>query len=231
VSAAREPIAIVGIACRFPGAPSPEEFWEMLRDGRDGISEVPADRWDAAELYDADPAAPGKMTTRFGGFLPRVDEFDAHFFRISPREAERIDPQQRLLLELAWEALEDGGQAADQLRGTETGVFVGISSFDYGALQLRERSLTDPHLGTGVALSVAANRISYALDLRGPSVAVDTACSSSLVAIHLASQALRSRDCALALAGGVTTIAGKVTNAAVAEALGLPRAELSAALG
>ncbi|CCH32770.1 type I polyketide synthase [Actinosynnema sp. NPDC047251] len=201
-----EPIAIIGVGCRFPGADGPEEYWRLLRDGVDAISEVPPDRWEVDEFYDADPAAPGKMITRWGGFLDGVDRFDREFFGISPREASAIDPQQRLLLEVAWEALEDSGQPAAALAGSDTGVFVGISSFDYALLQASRLDGVDAYWGTGVALGVAANRISYALDLRGPSVAVDTACSSSLVALHSACQSLWSGQSRLALAGGVNLI-------------------------
>ncbi|HEV2149633.1 MAG TPA: beta-ketoacyl synthase N-terminal-like domain-containing protein, partial [Longimicrobiaceae bacterium] len=201
-----EPIAIVGIGCRFPGADGPEELWRVLRDGIDAVSEVPAGRWDVEALYDPDPKAPGKMSTRWGGFLRSVDGFDAAFFGIAPREAARMDPQQRILLEVAWEALEDAGQDPERLAGSATGVFVGISGSDYGQLQFGDPALGDAYAGTGGALSIAANRLSYALDLRGPSLAVDTACSSSLVALHLACRSLWSGECAQALAGGVNLL-------------------------
>ncbi|WP_433227496.1 type I polyketide synthase [Actinomadura formosensis] len=201
-----EPIAIIGMGCRFPRADGPDEFWRLLLDGVDAIREVPPDRWKADELYDADPAAPGKMITRWGGFLDDVDRFDREFFGISPREASAIDPQQRLLLEVAWEALEDAGQVVTALAGTDTGVFIGISSYDYALLQAPRLEGIDAYWGTGVALSVAANRISYMLDLRGPSLAVDTACSSSLVALHTACQSLWSGQSHLAIAGGVNMV-------------------------
>ncbi len=202
-----DPVAIVGIGCRFPGADGPDAFWTLLRDGKDAITEVPPDRWKLNAFYDQDPAAPGKMTTRWGGFLKRVDGFDASFFGISPREAVHMDPQQRLLLEVSWEALEDAGAVRESLAGEPVGVFVGISTYDYGANQLRDpRRITDGYLNTGSALSIAANRISYFFDFRGPSMAVDTACSSSLVATHLACQSLRSGESSLALAGGVNVI-------------------------
>lgn len=200
---AREPIAIIGIGCRFPGASGPEAFWQLLREGRDAITEVPAMRWDLNTFYDTDPEQPGKLSTRWGGFLEHVDQFDPHFFGISPHEAARMDPQQRLLLEVSWEALEHAGLAPNRLYGSETGVFVGISSSDYSLFQLHDPALVDAYTGTGNAHSIAANRISYLLDLRGPSLAVDTACSSSLVAVHLACQSLRQQECSLALAGGV----------------------------
>jgi acyl transferase domain-containing protein/acyl-CoA synthetase (AMP-forming)/AMP-acid ligase II/acyl carrier protein len=202
-----EPVAVVGVGCRFPGdgGGGPEAFWQILRDGVDAITEVPADRWDAEAWYEPDPQAPGKMSTRWGGFLPRVDAFDAAFFGIAPREAEEMDPQQRLVLEVAWEALEHAGQAPDRLTGSSAGVFLGISSNDYARLQ-EDPERIGPYWATGNALSIAANRVSYLLGLRGPSVAVDTACSSSLVAVHLAVQSLRSGECDLALAGGVNLI-------------------------
>ncbi|MCG8346827.1 MAG: amino acid adenylation domain-containing protein [Chloroflexales bacterium] len=201
-----EPIAVIGIGCRFPGADGPQAFWRLLHDGVDAISEVPPDRWDIEGVYDPDPATPGKMSTRWGGFLERADMFDARFFGISPREATRMDPQQRILLEVAWEALEDAGHAPERLAGSSTGVFVGVSSNDYALLQYGDPATVDAYAGTGNAASIAANRLSYTLDLRGPSMAVDTACSSSLVAIHLACQSLRSGELSLALAGGVNLL-------------------------
>jgi acyl transferase domain-containing protein/acyl carrier protein len=202
----REPIAIIGIGCRFPGADNPAAFWKLLLDGTDAITEVPTQRWDVPSLYDPDPTVPGKMSTRWGGFLKEVELFDPFFFGISPREATRMDPQQRLLLEVAWEALEDAGQVPETLAGTLTGVFVGISSSDYGQLQFSDPRLSDAYAGTGNALSISANRISYVFGFRGPSMAVDTACSSSLVAIHLACQSLWNGESTIALAGGVNLI-------------------------
>ena len=202
--ARREPIAIVGLGCRYPGAPNPDAFWELLRNGRDAVRDVPADRWDADAYYDSDPAAPGKSTTRRGGFLDRVDLFDARFFGISPREAATLDPQQRLLLELAWETLEDAGIPPDRLSGSATGVFVGITTTDYARhLQIGSASGSDVYAATGNALNAAAGRISFVLGLQGPCLAIDTACSSSLVAVHEACQALRAGECDLALAGGI----------------------------
>ncbi len=201
-----EPIAIIGIGCRFPGADGPQAFWQLLRNAVDAITEVPAERFDLQAFYDPDPAAPGKMSTRWGGFLKQVDQFDPHFFGISPREAARMDPQQRLLLEVAWEALEDAGQVAERLAGTQAGVFVGISNNDYGRIQFGDLHSIDAYAGTGNALSIAANRISYLFDLRGPSMAIDTACSSSLVAVHLACRSLWNGESNLALAGGVNLI-------------------------
>ena len=202
-------IAIVGIGCRFPGgSDSPDAFWRLLCDGVDAITEIPADRLDLARFFDPDPAASGKMYTRWGGYVDGVDLFDAGFFGFSPREATRIDPQHRLLLELTGEALEDAGIPADGLAGSSTGVFVGVSTHDYGDIQMypANRSLIDAHSNSGVAGSIAANRVSYAFDLRGPSMVVDTACSSSLTAVHLASRALQNGECDVALAGGAQLI-------------------------
>jgi tyrocidine synthetase III len=201
-----QPVAIIGIGCRFPGAHNPDAFWKLLCDGTDAITEVPAQRFDLDSCYDSDPAVPGKINTRWGGFVHDVDRFDAHFFGISPREAARMDPQQRLLLEVTWEALEDAGLVPDRLTGTPTGVFVGISNNDYGRIQLNDLTRIDAYAGTGNALSIAANRISYLFDLRGPSIAVDTACSSSLVAVHLACNSLRNGESTLAIAAGVNLI-------------------------
>jgi len=201
-----EPIAIIGLACRFPGAPDAEAFWQLLRDGVDAITEVPADRWPVDALYSPEPGTRGKMNTRWGGFLERVDLFDPHFFGISPREASRIDPQQRLLLEVVWEALENAGLPPDQLAGSQTGVFMGLSSYDYSRLLFVDGDRIDAYTGTGNAHSIAANRLSYSLDLRGPSMAIDTACSSSLVAMHLACDSLRKGESDVALAGGVNLI-------------------------
>ena len=204
--ASSEPIAIIGLGCRFPGAADPRAFWQLLRDGVDAITEVPADRFKLEAFYDPDPAAPGKTNTRWGGFLRQVDQFDPHFFGISPREAARMDPQQRLLLEVAWEALQDAGQVTELLAGTDVGVFIGISNNDYGRTQFGDPRRIDAYAGTGNALSIAANRISYLFDFRGPSMAVDTACSSSLVAVHLACRSLWNGESNLALAGGVNLI-------------------------
>lgn len=203
-----EPIAIVGIGCRFPGADGPDEYWELLRRGDDAIVETPADRWDADPIFEPSADARGKVATRWGGFVDRIDEFDATFFGISPREAAHMDPQQRMLLEVAWEALEDGGQDIAKLAGGDTGVFVGIHSHssDYYLLQAAEERQLDMYSGTGTSHSVASGRLSYVFDWRGPSVAVDTACSSSLVAVHLAVRSLRNRECSLAMAGGVNAI-------------------------
>ncbi len=212
-----EPIAIIGLACRFPGASNIEAFWELLHDGVDAIREVPPERWDIEALYDSEGDS-GKMTTRWGGFIDDVGEFDAQFFGISPREAARMDPQQRLLLESAWTALENAAVVPDSLSGSSTGVFVGISSYDYSRLQFSSLNTIDAYAGTGNAHSVAANRLSYTLDLRGPSFAVDTACSSSLVAVHLAMRSLRDGESDLALAGGVNLLLGPELTIAFSQA-------------
>ncbi|MGK4000891.1 acyltransferase domain-containing protein [Sorangium sp. So ce1024] len=199
-----EPIAIVGVACRFPGAPSPSGFWRLLREGVDAIAEAPRSRWDADALFDADISAPGKMNTRVGGFLDSIDQFDPQPFGISPREAVHMDPQQRLMLELSWEALEDAGIAAGEIKGSPTGVFFGVAWMDYAMLVHRAgpEALTQ-HSAVGFHHSIVANRVSYALGLEGPSLSVDTACSGSLVAVHLACESLRRGESTLALAGGV----------------------------
>jgi len=202
-----EPIAVVGMACRFPGEVNdPASFWQLLRDGVDAIGEIPADRWNADDYYDPDPASPGKMSSRSGGFLSRIDEFDNHFFGISDGEALQMDPQQRILLELVWETLEDAGIAPLQLRGSRTGVFVGISSSDYFLLISNDASQTNAYVAAGTSLCLASNRLSYALGLQGPSISLDTACSSSLVAVHLACQQIRLGECDAALVGGANLL-------------------------
>jgi thioester reductase-like protein len=199
-----EPIAVVGLACRFPGAPDPEAYWRLLLEGRDAVSLIPPSRWDREAWYDPDPDAPGRTYVREGAFLEGVEHFDARFFGMSPREARHVDPQQRILLEVSYEALERAAIAPDSLAGTRTGVFVGLCSAGYD----EDRAVADisPYSGTGNAMSVAAGRISYTLDLHGPSVAIDTACSSSLVAVHQACTALRAGECTVALAGGVNLV-------------------------
>jgi acyl transferase domain-containing protein/SAM-dependent methyltransferase len=202
-----EPIAIIGVGLRFPGGANDlESFWRLLRDGVDAITEVPPDRWDINAYYDPDPMKPGKMSTRFGGFLDGIDLFDPQFFGISPREAASIDPQQRLLMETTWEALENAGQSPDRLFGSSTGVFVGISHSDYLHLIFQDINQIDVYSTTGSALSIAGGRLSYILGLQGPNICIDTACSSSLVAVHLAVQSLRLGESDVALAGGVGLI-------------------------
>ncbi|HEU4322319.1 MAG TPA: amino acid adenylation domain-containing protein, partial [Roseiflexaceae bacterium] len=215
---ADEPIAIVGMGCRFPGAADLDAFWRVLRDGQDAVGTVPSERWDAERFYDPTPATPGKSNTRWGGFLEQVDLFDAPFFSVTPREASRMDPQQRLLLEVAWEALEHAGIAPERLAGTPAGVFVGISTNEYQRLMFAGAEQLDGYAGSGTALSIAANRLSYLLNLRGPSLAVDTACSSSLVAVHLACRSLRSGESSVALAGGVHLMLTPELSVALAQA-------------
>jgi acyl transferase domain-containing protein/acyl carrier protein len=219
-----EPIAIVGIGCRFPGgATDPERFWQLLRSGTDAITRVPADRWDPERFTAADPEAGGTIPAPCGGFLGDVRSFDPHFFGITPREAIAMDPQQRLVLEIAWEALEDAGEIPGRLAGTRTGVFVGIGLNDYGRLQTaqqeRDPSRIDTYSISGNALCIAANRLSYLLDLRGPSMAIDTACSSSLVAVHMACQSLRTGESTLAIAGGVNVMLSPANSVGVARFL------------
>ncbi|MBD9357362.1 type I polyketide synthase [Methylomonas albis] len=205
-----EPIALVGIGCRFPGgAHNPESFWELLKTGSDAIVDIPQERWNLRRFYDADTNKPGKMYVKQGGFLQqRVDEFDALFFGIAPREAECIDPQQRLLLETSWEALEDAGIPYEVVAGSNTGVFIGAFTLDHKLTQMGKmnRHLIGTHTAIGSTMTILSNRISYVLDLRGPSMSLDTACSSSLVALHLACQAIWRGECDLAMAGGVNVM-------------------------
>ncbi|MBX3579784.1 MAG: thioester reductase domain-containing protein [Rhizobiaceae bacterium] len=202
-----EPLAIVGIGCRFPGhANDPESFWNLMIEKRSALRDVPADRWNAVRYYGDDRNAAGRVITTRGGFLDHHDRFDAGFFNISPREAVRMDPQQRWLLEVAWETLEDAGMPLRKLRGTETGVFVGISAYEYGTLQTRNTFGTDVHSSSGVALSIASNRISYQFDLKGQSVSVDAACASALVAVHQACTSIWTGECDMVLAGGVNAL-------------------------
>jgi acyl transferase domain-containing protein/NADPH:quinone reductase-like Zn-dependent oxidoreductase/acyl carrier protein len=216
-----EPIAIIGIGCRFPGEVyDAASFWDFLKHGREGLSAVPPARWDIDAFYDPDPSKPGKMVSRVGGFLTGIDLFDAAFFGIAPREAAMMDPQQRLLLEVVWEALENAGIAPRSLAGSRVGMYLGITSGDYGQMQLQagDASSIDVHFASGNAHSVASGRLSYLLGLKGPSLSVDTACSSSLVAVHLACQALRARECSMAIAGGVNVILTPETTVALSQA-------------
>ncbi|NCS43041.1 MAG: acyltransferase domain-containing protein [Microcystis aeruginosa BS11-05] len=200
-----EPIAIIGMGCRFPGgANSPEAFWELLSRGKEVIVPVPSQRWDAEAYYDENPDLPNKTYARYGGFIDAVDQFDAQFFGMTPREAIALDPQQRLLLEVSWEALENAGIAPQKLTGTQTGVFVGIGLDDYAKRQIKQQIPIDAYTGSGNAFCFASGRLSYFLGLQGPSLAIDTACSTSLVTVHLACQSLRNRESNLALAGGVS---------------------------
>jgi len=202
-------IAIIGMSVRLPGAENPAEYWDLLCSGRTAIGNIPEDRWNPDRFYHPDPQTPGTTYVRSGGFLRKpLDEFDAAFFGISPREAIWMDPQQRLLLEVAWEAFEDAGVAPDKLGGSSTGVFVGGFTLDSLVLQTSpfNRTKISSHAATGSSMTMLANRLSYCLDFRGPSMSVDTACSGSLVAFHLACQALRQGECSLALAGGVNVM-------------------------
>jgi acyl transferase domain-containing protein/acyl carrier protein len=201
-----EPIAVIGLGCRFPGgANDAASFWDMLRDGRDAIRAVPKERYDVDALYDPTPATPGKVYCKVGGFVEDLDLFGAGFFHISPREAEVLDPQQRWALEVGWEAVENAGHAHD-LAGSRTGVFLGVSMTDYGAGVARHTLQDNAYYGVGNTLNSVPGRLSYALGLRGPSLAVDTACSSSLVAVHLACESLKRGECDMALAGGVNAL-------------------------
>jgi len=216
-----EPIAIVGMGCRFAGANSISQYWDLICERRDMTGEIPASRWDLDRFYDPAGETPGKMNIRWGGFLDDIDRFDASFFGISPREAEKMDPQHRLLLQVVWEALEYGGIAPTSLRESATGVFVGIGATDYSRVPVQLDNYFEQitaYSGTGNALSLAANRISYTLDLRGPSLAIDTACSSSLVAAHLAVRSLRAKECDTAIVGGVNAILTPETTLAFSQA-------------
>ncbi|MFB7699452.1 polyketide synthase, partial [Streptomyces sp. NPDC056099] len=217
-----EPIAVVGLACRFPGGESPEAFWGLLVAGGDAIGEVPADRWDAEAFHDVDPSAAGRTVARRAGFLDRVDGFDARFFGISPREATAMDPQQRLMLELAWEACENAGLVPGKFSGTPAGVFVGAMADDYATLSRRAGAEgIGAFTSTGLARSVIANRVSYLLGLTGPSLMVDSGQSSSLVAVFQACEALRRGEVSLALAGGVNLILAPESSVVVSKFGGL----------
>lgn len=201
---AKEPIAVIGMSCRFPGGcTTPEKFWEFLQNKGDGVRDIPQERWDVEEFYDPEPGVPGKMYLRQANFLQEdVGQFDARFFRISPLEAAEMDPQQRILLELSWEALERAGQNVEQLKESNTGVFIGIIGSDYSRLP-RDPSKVNPYRGTGSIPSIASGRIAHVLGFHGPALSVDTTCSSSLVSLQLACDSLRKQKCDMALAGGV----------------------------
>ncbi|MEZ4315460.1 MAG: polyketide synthase [Polyangiaceae bacterium] len=210
--AANDPIAVVGVGCRFPaGGTSPAAYWDALERGVDGVKEIPAERWPR----DAIPGSP--QETRWAGLLDDVETFDPRFFGMAPREAESLDPQQRLLLEIAWEALEDAGIRPTTLEGSRTGVFVGASGLDYRERVIDQRAgAYDAYCATGNFLSTAAGRVSYVLGLQGPAMVIDTACSSSLVALHTAVASLRARDCDLAIAGGVNLLLSPTSTTLIA---------------
>jgi acyl transferase domain-containing protein/acyl carrier protein len=202
-----EPIAVIGLGCRLPGgADGPDNYWRILESGTDAVREISEDRWDIDRFYDPNPRAPAKMATRWAGLLDRIDLFDAEFFGIAPREAASLDPQQRLLLEVSWEALNDAGHPPEKLGGSSTGVFFATYNSDYSRLLFQNLPQIDAHASSGTSHGVAAGRLSYLLNILGPSMVVDTACSSSLVAVHLACQSLRSGECSLAITGGANLI-------------------------
>ncbi|MFG0265893.1 MAG: type I polyketide synthase [Rhodopirellula sp. JB055] len=220
-TATPEPIAIVGVSCRFPGAPDLDAYWKVISEGIDATAEIPPERWDVDSLYDPTGQKAGRMSVRRAGMIDNIDQFDPKFFGISPREAARMDPQQRLLLEVSWEAFEIAGIPVSSLAGTPVGAYVGIGGTDYSKVPSTYDGYyqyIDAHVGTGNALSIAANRLSYIMDLRGPSMAIDTACSSSTMAIHLAVQSLRAGECDAALAGGVNAILTPETTIAFSKA-------------
>ncbi|MGB1028059.1 MAG: polyketide synthase, partial [Rhodospirillaceae bacterium] len=197
-NAARAPIAVIGMGCRFPGAEDPEAFWQLLAEGRDAVGPLPPGRWDREAWYDPDPEVPGRTYVDRAGWIDLPDGLDATFFGITPKEARTLDPQQRLTLEVAWESLEHAGIRPSSLQGSRAGVYMGVSSDDYMRLAARDPDSIDAYLTTGNVHSVVSGRLSYILGLTGPSVSVDTACSSALVAVAQAISALRAGDCDLA---------------------------------
>ena len=207
MTSTRDPIALIGIGCRFPGqANNPSSFWQLLSEGRDAVREIPSDRWDLRHFYHPDPLHPGTTYARYAGTLDNIDQFDAAFFHLSAAEASHMDPQQRLLLEVAWEALEDAGLVPSALSGSQTGVFVGMMFNDYEKLVQQDPSHLNGYSATGTGTSIVANRLSYAFNVNGPSLAVDTACSSSLVSVHLACESIWNGEATLALAAGVNAL-------------------------
>jgi len=198
-----EPIAIIGMACRFPQANTPDEFWQLLESGRDAITEVPSDRWNIDEYYDSDPTAEGKTNTRHGAFIDGIDAFDPFFFDISPREAQEMSQSQRLMLEIVWEALSNARISTHKVAGSKTGVFIGNVWNDFERTRIRKRAPITQHSAVGQSASIIANRVSYAYGFRGPSIVLDSACSSSLLAVHLACNSIQEGDSELAIAGGI----------------------------
>ncbi|MEM6598911.1 MAG: type I polyketide synthase, partial [Cyanobacteria bacterium P01_C01_bin.69] len=216
-----EPVAIIGMSCRFPGANDLNAYWQLLKQGKTAISDIPENRWNIERYYNEVPMLPGKMYARKGGFLTQIDQFDAAFFGISAKEAQCMDPQQRILLEATWNALEDAAIAPHTLANTQTGVFVGISTYDYNRLISQESAEPTAYVSTGCNLGIAANRISYALSLKGPSLAIDTACSSTLVAIHYACRSLATQESSLCVVGGVNAILSREPNITFSQAQAL----------
>ncbi|MCW0217107.1 MAG: SDR family NAD(P)-dependent oxidoreductase, partial [Prosthecobacter sp.] len=216
----KEPIAIIGMSGIFPGADTTDAFWSLLCEGRDGVSEVPAERWDLGQYYDASPDAPGKMISRRGGFIHGIEQFDANFFNISPREADYLDPQQRLLLEHTWQALESANIPPESLKGTPAGVFIGMSMHDYDNLLVKQQDLThgNAYITSGNSFSTAAGRLSYTFGLEGPCMVIDTACSSSLVALNEACNRLQQGECHLAIVGGANVLLNPDTNIHISKA-------------
>ena len=200
---ARVPVAVVGMSCRLPGAPSIDALWRMLTEGGEGVGPVPPERWDAEALYHPDPNRHGRLTSRRGGFLTGLDRFDAAFFGISSREAPQVDPRQRLMMELAWEALEDAGVAPGSLAGSRTATYVSVLTGDYEVISRDDDRRIEMYTGTGMSNTILSNRLAYVFDLRGPSMTIDTACSGSLVGVHLACQELAEGGSELAMVGGV----------------------------
>ncbi len=199
-------MAVIGMACRFPGADNYNQFWQNLELGVNSISEIPSQRWEIEKYYSATPKHSHKTISKWGGFMKGIDQFDAHFFGISPREADRMDPQQRIMLELSWSCIEDSGYSSSQLSGSQVGVFIGVCNYDYDQLQHQDQKNIEGHTATGTYTTIIPNRISYCFNFHGPSVPVDTACSSSLVAIHQAINSLKEEECEMALVGGVNVL-------------------------
>ncbi|WP_194867533.1 type I polyketide synthase [Pseudoalteromonas sp. PPB1] len=213
-----EPIAIIGMSCRFPDANTPAEYWENLCNGLESVATVPLERWDVEALYHENPLAVGKLATKRGGFLKGIDQLDRNFFNLSVREAKRMDPAHRLMMELGWETFEDAGIVPESIAESKTGVFVGISGSDYAHMQFSEQNSVDAYAGLGSALTNAASRISHFMDLRGPALAIDTACSSSLSAVHMACNSMRLGECEMALAGGVNILLSPIVTMSLSKA-------------